>query len=527
MIRGRFGRQDGQVLPLMAFFMLVVAALMVLVIDVARVYIAQQQLQNAANAAALAAGLALPNSVNAYTQAVDYSGESGERNALFGYNVSAPSSGLTVTFECLSHGAGYAAATNGGTPTCQSDASGDACRPPGAALPVPSGVATCNSVVVTETATVKSIFSGLIFPSWTVSARAIAAARGGIPRPLNVFVILDTTGSMGQSCGETVTGISANETVKEDCAKAGAQALLESLYPCSGTSCTCTSSTTCTSGTPKASLSGANWTDPEDEVGMMMVPANASSFPAADETDCKSNSADGLSSSDTEYPPWNNPTSTAILNSDEFSGYQAIGLSTDYRNTDAANATLSGLSTGSDLVKSVYWSQCSPAQYPGGDYYGLKEVGGHGSYLAGAISTAEDELLNAPVRTPAAQNVIVIESDGEMTDPVKFSDGSQRSTSCLDAENAATAAKAQNITIYTIEYGSDSSDACGTDSPTDAYDNAATLMEDMATAPAAPYYYDDPGTGTGPTLAQDFAAVGQDITEPRLIADCTQAPPAC
>src|ERR1700678_519871 len=91
-------RQEGQVLPLVALFIVIAAALMFLVIDVSRVYLAQQQLQDAVNAAAAAAGQQMPNDYTAYSQAVAYSGLPGEKNALFGYDVTNPTTGLTVTF---------------------------------------------------------------------------------------------------------------------------------------------------------------------------------------------------------------------------------------------------------------------------------------------------------------------------------------------------------------------------------------------------------------------------------------------
>jgi hypothetical protein len=520
-------------MPLVALFLVIVAAVMVLVIDVARVYIAQQQLQNAVNASALAASLALPSSVNALAQADDFGGASGERNALYGYDVSAAMP--SVTFECLSHGADYTAGT---PPKCQADSSGDSCQPAGA-NPVPGGATTCNAVVVSERATVTSIFGGLFFPKgWGVSASAIAASRGGASKPLNVEVVIDTTGSMGStSCAEGVTGISnpPYSPNNEDCAKSGVRALLETLYPCTSTC----------SGTPTANQGGANWSNPEDEVGIIPVPANTASL-APYEITCSSSVPN---SSNTEYPPWTDPTATgAVPAGDNQAGYEAVGLSSDYRNSDATGVTDANLSTTSDLVDSVYWNQCSNSNYPGGDYYGLKQIGGQGSYLAGAISEAEYLLLQASAARPGSSNDLVIESDGEMSkSPVDFSTGSSTSP-CKDAYEAAAAAKAALITVYTIQFdpaATGSTYPCGPDnaatdaqskpndsatadaSPTTTYDNAIWLMENMATGTTAPFYYDDPGNGSGPSIDADFSAVGVDITEPRLIANCTNAPPAC
>ena len=62
---------------------------------------------------------------------------------------------------------------------------------------------------------------------------------------MNIFVILDTTGSMDQGCSATVTGVSSPD--KLDCAKAGVQALLQSM--------------------PYSSTSGVS-----DDVGIMVFP---------------------------------------------------------------------------------------------------------------------------------------------------------------------------------------------------------------------------------------------------------------
>ena len=89
-----------------------------------------------------------------------------------------------------------------------------------------------------------------------------------------------------------------------------------------------------------------------------------------------------------------------------------MGLSSDYR-PSVANTTLNA--TTSNLVESVDWGQCSGGTYPGGNYYGLKDIGGQGSYLAGAITEAQYQLQqNARA---GATNAIVILSDGEMTNP--------------------------------------------------------------------------------------------------------------
>jgi Putative Flp pilus-assembly TadE/G-like len=514
-IRGHVRQENGQVLPLVALAMVVLIGFAGLVIDIGRVWVAQQQLQGAVNAAALVAGQELPNASTAYSDAVSYSGASGDKNALGGYGVTAGSP--SVTFECLSHAPNY---TSGSPPTCPADTSNANCQPAGAQAPQPSGATTCNAVSVAETATVKTTFLGLFGPSFTVSASAIAGARGGIPHPLDVYVILDNTKSMiDTACTSTVTGIPSGDQVKLDCAKAGVRTLLQSLWPCSDTLSSCGAATRNSGGEL-----GANVANPVDEVGMLVTPAISGNPPSTstltDETDC--NTTETFSDL---YPPWTSYTwPDAIPASDEYLGYQAIGLSSDYRPSDS-NTTLNG--TTSNLAESVDWGLCPPYPSGAGTYpssaadpwnYGLKDIGGHGSYLAGAITEAQ-YLLQQNER-PGATNAIIIESDGEMTDPTDFSNSTESKTACLDAYNAAAQAKAAGTTVYTIEY--DSNGTCGPDSPTDTYDNADTLMQDMASSSET--YFDDPSAGD---LTQTFQQVSTDLTDSRLIPNCTAAPPGC
>jgi Flp pilus assembly protein TadG len=509
-IRRRVRRQNGQVLPLVALMMVVLLGFAGLAIDLGRVWVAQRKLQAAVDAATLAAGQDLPNAATAYSAALSYGGATGENNAVGGYGVTAGSP--TVTFECVSHAPNY---TSGSPPTCPTDTSSASCQPTGAQAPTPSGVTTCNAVHIAETATVKTTFLGLFLPSFSVSASSTAAARGGSSHPLDVYVILDNTKSMVDSaCTSAVTGIPSGDQVKLDCAKAGVRALLQALWPCTNSLSSC-GTTTANSG----GQLGANVANPIDQVGMMVVPAITGNPPATstldDETDC--NTTESFSD---EYPPWTSYTyPSAIPAGDQYLGYQAVGLSSDYR-PSVANTTLN--STTSNLVESVDWGQCPGQAYPSSATnpynYGLKDIGGHGSYLAGAITEAQYELQQN--QRAGATNAIVIESDGEMTEPTTFSNGTQSKTPCLDAYNAATQAKAAGTTVYTIEYNSNGD--CGPDSPTDTYDNADTLMQDMASNSGT--YFNDPSAGS---LTTTFQQVGTDLTDSRLIPDCTVAPPGC
>jgi len=111
-------RQDGQSLVLVVLCMLVLLGCVVLAVDVGRIYVTQQRLKTAVNAAALAAGRNMPNAQNAYNAAVSYAGASTENNALGGSGITTTTP--TVTFECVSHAPPY---PTGSDPTCPADTS--------------------------------------------------------------------------------------------------------------------------------------------------------------------------------------------------------------------------------------------------------------------------------------------------------------------------------------------------------------------------------------------------------------------
>jgi hypothetical protein len=493
-IPGRVRRQDGQVVVLVAVCLVVLIGCAALVFDVGRVYVAQQQLQAAVNSAALAAGENLPNATNAYNAAVSYSGATGDKNAFSGSGVTVAAP--TVTFECASHAPNY---TSGACPT---DTSNKNCRPTGAQAPTPSGATTCNAIKISETATVQNTFGSLFFPSFTVSSSTTAAARGGVVHPLHVEVILDNTGSMSSSCSGTVTGISSPEKI--DCAKAGVRALAQALWPCNSSAGLCGTATANSGG-----QLGANVANPVDEVGVMVFPAMTGNPPSATilnkEVDC--NSGSSFSTTYPTYTPYTYPS--AIPLGDQYLGYQAVGLSSDYR-PSVANTTLSA--TTSQLVEAVDWGQCSGGTYPGGDYYGLKDIGGQGSYLAGAITEAQ-HLLNVNAKT-GVTNAIIVLSDGQLNNPKTFTDNNP----CNSAVGAATQAKAAGTVMYAIAYGSN-----GTQCPDSNY-SYTDLQTMQGIATSSQTFFNQPTSG-GLTAA--FQQVATDLTDSRLIPECAAAPPAC
>ncbi|HEX3802304.1 MAG TPA: pilus assembly protein TadG-related protein [Solirubrobacteraceae bacterium] len=557
-ILDRIRNETGQVLPLVALMAVVLIGFVGLAVDMGRVWVTRQQLQRAVDASALVASQDLPNTSTGYSAAVAYSG-TGSANSVGGWGVTTTTP--SVTFECAPNGPDY---TAGSSPTCLTDTSGDYCHPAGSNAPAAT---TCNAVNVTESATVKTGLLSMFIPKFTVTASSTAAARGiGVPNPMNLFVILDTTNSMSDACSATVTGISSpHNPDKLDCAKAGVRAMLQALTPCSTSLSSCGSDVSNTT----------NVSNPIDEVGMLVFPAisldltpqttttgtgshrtttttyGLGSAPQQAylnyETDCSSSSThdppdtyppyepytysatatDGIPLGD--FSTYDNPSGDFYV--DDYPGYEAVPLSSDYRSADSSTT----LNTSSSLVESVYWGQCSNGNYPGGDYYGLKQVGGQGSYLAGAITEAQYLLSQAPARTgpngQAATNAIVILSDGEINDPKSSSDGVapgeagnvgwSDNTPCEDADQAATASKSAGTLIFSIAY--DSSGNC-TDTGSGGMNVAAsTLMQDLASN-SQDYF----SQSTAGDLTTIFSEVGTQLSgDSRLIPDCTQLPPNC
>ncbi|MGH3827265.1 MAG: hypothetical protein ACRDQX_08840, partial [Pseudonocardiaceae bacterium] len=364
---------------------------------------------------------------------------------------------------------------------------------------------------------------------------------------------------MTQSCGASVTGISGTPT-KLDCAKAGARTLLGDLDPCDPTLSLC-----------GADVSGTtNVSDPEDEAGILVFPALAETLTRSgsspnysyslaaptdqsDEWDCTN------STFPVTYPPYQTYTYSSSatdggiplsapaghpddVSGDNYIGYEAVPLSSDYRASDSSAA----LSSTSDIVDSVDWLDCPGSVPPGGGgggggggfgggggsggYYGLKDIAGQGSYLAGAITEAQYLLDQEPSTRNglAVSKDIVVLSDGEINDPNSGKDGVDPgapagnthwadTTPCEDAQSAATAAKAAGTTIYAVAY--DSSGQC------DSTLGAQELMQDIATPNAGgnTYFYTETGDLTGA-----FGDIGEQlIGNSTMIPECTQAPPNC
>ena len=433
----RLREERGQVLPLTALMMVVLVGFAGLVIDVGRVYLAQRQLQNAVDSTAIAVAQNMPNDYAGWCQSVGssasvdcgslspappalgYGGATGAQNALFGYGVTA--NGPTLTFICSPSGPGYQAGANPpATATCPQDTSPqDAsalCNPGNMPNPPPNG---CNAVTVSESATVKTTFAGIFgFSNFNLSASGSATAPDQAITPIDVAVVLDTTGSMSQSApGSSTVCPGVNNPDKLDCVKVGVKALLNTLYPCN----------------PGASCNGQ---PPLDKVELLAFPGLTSNAAVAAEQTCNA-----LPGNAKAYDDPGKPAVNPFLTE----GYTFTVI--PWENTYASwNGTKFTLNANDPLVKTLQT----------GGNCGLKE-GGDTSYTS-VLQAAQDSL--DALGNDGATHAIVVLGDGEAnygpiyTSPNEPPPSAERHTPCQQAVNVGATATAAGTSIYTIGYWS-------------------------------------------------------------------------
>ncbi len=401
-VRRAITDQGGQTLPFVALAMTALLGVGGLVVDVGHAYVVRGQLQNAANAAALAAAgyvyYSNSSSVNATEMANSYNTGTGQQNAYTGGTVV-----TNVSTKCLN-------------------------------MLMPKG-STCgsstaaNAVVVKNSVGVKTFFMGLFgVPTLNVGATATASMQGN-STPWNVAIIVDSTGSMA-----TVDS-NCNGLTEFQCALSGTQALLESTPPCPLGVASCSGSS--------AHMRVSLFTFPNVLTavnGALPVVSGKSVDSIADDINCSG--SPGTYSTPTKQPiaaPYTLPVPGATLpvyggSGDEAAPstymtglqyltykqtstgstwdatYQITPFLSDYY--DPTNS--SGLSTTSNLVKAVgYGTTKGCLTYTlgidgsdgGGSHFG-------NTYLASSIYAAQSA-LNAEQATYGGNNAIIFLSDGQ------------------------------------------------------------------------------------------------------------------
>jgi Flp pilus assembly protein TadG len=221
-----------------------------LVVDLGYLFFAQFALQAATNAAALAGAQDIGSGGAPCATATNYSAYAGDMNALSnGMTVASP----TAKLLCLS-GWGITCSANQSTSSCSGNS--------------PS---TANVLEVTDTASVPVFFAHLWGVSpWSISATAVASAKGGAPGPFNVAFILDTTHSMASLSGGATATACPGFSSAVDCAAAGVQTLLKELWPCAPGTC------------------GTSTPTPFDETALFVFPPVTNSSQATADIGCTS-----------------------------------------------------------------------------------------------------------------------------------------------------------------------------------------------------------------------------------------------
>jgi len=521
--------QRGQVLPMVAVFMVGFFGMCAFSIDVGRVYFSYNELQSTTDAAALAGAQALPTSSAAIAQATSFSSASADKNAY----TNLPNVTVTATAKCLV--------------TLQ-----------GQGLPC-DGSTTYNAIQVKQTVAVPMTFARLFGTnSVSITSTATAAMRGAATVPYNVALILDTT----QSMNDSDTGSNCT-TTRIACALTGAETLLGELFPCSLTvGCgtvtggvatnsfdrvslftfpnmvtTTTVTTVKTNSTGGVISSSSTTTSGSTVANDYTCPTSSPSidpytFPSATATSLTTMPYTTVTTSSTGTGT--GKVTTTVTTTDQMT-YQITPYLSDYRSSDSAST----LNTSSfDAIATGAQSGCS----------GVKAPGGEGTYYAGAIYAAQASLLAEQAANPGSQNVIIMISDGDASSSgtgssIQMAEGTTSTTvataggtypswknECAQAVTAAAAAKTAGTKIYTIAYGSTSS-GCATDSPAITPCNT---MKSIASTPLTTYFYSDfqsTGSGTDSScigsadsttnINQIFTDIGASFTVARLIPDGT------
>ena len=215
--------QRGQSAVVLAVSVLVTATLGGAAIEAGHVYYAYERLVASTNAAALAAGQAMPDigtssspaAGTTYYNLYKYSADTASSPSGLNANTLLSGASISAAFDCSS------SVTSSLNVGCQSPTSGSC----GGSL------STCNVLKVTQTASVNLWFGGLLgVPTMTLKAVSYAVMRGGSDNPYNIAVVMDTTASMknsapsGDGCGTGATQIG--------CGVAGLKKMLQLMDPC-------------------------------------------------------------------------------------------------------------------------------------------------------------------------------------------------------------------------------------------------------------------------------------------------------
>ncbi len=380
-VRRALNDQRGQVLPWVALATVGMLGMGGMTVDVGRAYVAHAQLQNYANAAALAAAPLLwtTSKTNNYTTEADlFSASSGDMNA----NQNLGTVTTTVTALCLN----------------SIQTSGTIC---------PKTNPPPNAVRVVEQATIPTYFMKLFnIPKLNVAATATASEVGQV-KPWNMAIIVDATGSMGTNdtnCGTNVTEF--------QCAMTGIQAMLGIGSPCPGGMATCTNAQAnlhvalfafpaVSTDTVSNENSCSSYSTPSFQIYTLPV-ATASSYTPIEYQEPNPNHQYG-------QPANVNFTGTYEVTPIGTGDGDANGFVSDFYDGTQTN----GLNTNSSIVKAI--TKCmKPISQAGNGTGGLNGAYDGGiTYYASILYAAQAALKAEANSYPGTQNGIIFVSDGQ------------------------------------------------------------------------------------------------------------------
>jgi len=463
--------QHGQVLPWIAFMMIIFLGMGAFVLDIGHAYFCFRQLQAATDAAALAGAQNLrgtsPGSVVTSFAAGSTGYNTTPSLAINGANSVSMVPGYPK-YACL--GSTYTPAS------C-------------------TGPQSANAIQVKEQAVIPTFFAQVFgVNQMTVSAVSTSAIVGARNQPTNIAVVIDTTASM-----TTVDSNCGAERIV--CAENGVATLLASLSPCN----TALGCGTVTNGVAQ---------NPLDQVAIFTFP-NITQGTVNKEYDCSSTNA--------TVPVYSFPTIGASTYSGGYSSgsstatYQITPFLSDFKSVDAGTT----LVTSSNAVLTTGSGKISGSSCPG-----MGAPGGDGTYYAGVIYAAQAALTQQLASETSANpdltplNIMIILTDGEANaDSSKMASKTVAGTTvnfntpwpggggatssitnypsaidqCQQAVAAANYAKAQGTQVYAIAYGSESS-GCTTDSSgPQANITPCQVMSQMASPNTSKttYFYSD------------------------------------
>jgi Flp pilus assembly protein TadG len=559
-VQKAFHDQRGQILPWLAVVLIGMLGAAGLSIDVGRAYVAHSQLQNYANAAALAAAGEVYNTsttTGAIATATSYSAGSGDENA----SSSLGTVTTTVTTVCV-----------------------NALEPAGSNCTTSP---TANAVRVNQTTTIPTYFMKLFgIPSLSVSSQSMASMQGAA-QPWNVAIILDATQSMGSA---PPSGSCTGYSTLFACAQGGVQSLLQAVQPCAG-GASCTASNTqfrvALFSFPNVSVATVgdvygNCNTPTNEpytlpltTGYSNESTTLTSYTNLGYATASTSTSHGVTTTTyTSTIPVSTYEDTPVNTSWSSDG-DTNGFSSDYWSASATG----NLNTSSSLVKAV--TGC------------MKNPGGESTYYASVIYAAQ-AALTAEQTKYGGKNAIIILSDGEANAAnTKFPSSSNvpasgqtsqasygfsvatNSTSsnfnnlnttgtttktfgyypdfhdeCQQAIMASQAAQAAGTTVFAVGFGSETTTGCSSGSgstdttvvadqtgTTTPFSSASSItpcitMKNIAspTSNGVSYFYADSSSSTNgctdnahtvSQVNQIFWAISSYFTTPRLIPSNT------